>query len=154
MLCPACESRLKSGEIAQSDIELARTLSVFKDKYPSLEKADFNKTHSVDDLVVVVVPKGSAGSFIGRRGTTIKDLSEHMKKKLKVVEETPDKKELVQRIVYPARLLGVNVLYNADKTESYKVRLSSMDKRRISDAESMKKLFSSLLGGEVSITFE
>ena len=108
----------------------------------------------VGGLFLVVVPKGTAGQLIGRGGQFIKKISSELCKNVKVVEETKDNKEIIQRVLFPARLLGVNVVYTASKKEAYKVRVAGVDRNKLVDQNSMEQLFKELLGGETSIVFE
>ena len=154
ILCSGCQQRLDAGEINEQDVHLARAISRLSERYPALSRADFKKTLNVKDLSVVIVPKGMAGQFIGKGGVFIKELSKDVGKRLKVVEETTNSKELVQKIIFPAKLLGVNVVYNSNKKESYRVRVPRTDRNKIYDQKVLEELFAGLLEGETSIIFE
>ncbi|HIJ98429.1 TPA: hypothetical protein H1005_00605 [archaeon] len=154
ILCTGCEDKLKQGNISQVDIDLARTLSKLAVQHPILEHSEFKSTISFKEMLLVLVPKGMAGNFIGRKGTLIKEISDTLgQRRIKVVEETNNPKELVQRILYPAQLLGVNVVYSGKK-QIFKVRISRADRQRIHEKESLEKLFEKLLGSETNIIFE
>jgi len=77
-LCENCSDKLDKGELQHSDVELSRAMTKVADQHPQLEKAEFLKTHANEDLFVVVVPKGSAGQIIGRKGALIKEICAEM----------------------------------------------------------------------------
>ena len=154
ILCSGCQTKLDKGEVSQHAVEIARALSKLSERYSALDKTEFKKAIGVGDLTVVMVPKGTAGQFIGRGGVFIKELSSRLNKKIKVVEETTNNKELVQKILFPAKLLGVNVVYGPKKSEMYKIRIPKMDRNKVFNKEELETLFSELLEGETSIIFE
>ena len=98
ILCTGCEDKLKSGVISQGDIDLARTLIKLSETHPVLEHSEFKRTVSFKELFLVVVPKGMAGTFIGRKGALIKEISDQLgQRRVKVVEETPNPKDFVEK---------------------------------------------------------
>jgi transcription antitermination factor NusA-like protein len=147
-LCEACSERLKNNEIAHSDVELARAMAKVSEQHPQLEKAEFLKTHAVDDVFVVEVPKGSAGQIIGRKGALIKELCEYMGKRIKVVEETNEKRDFVEKVLNPARMKGLTVGDN-----SFKIYVDKMDEKRVGNKEPFEKIFSEVMNGKVEIVF-
>ena len=154
ILCTGCEDKIKQGIISQTDVDLARAIVKLSERYPILGRSEFNRTISIDEMLLVMVPKGMAGNFIGRKGAFIKELSSMLgQKRVKIVEESNNPKELVQRILYPAQLLGVNVVYSGKK-QVFKVRISKSDRERIYAKEKLEGFFEKILGGETSIIFE
>lgn len=154
ILCAGCEDKLKNGVISQGDVDLARALTKLVEKHPSLAHSEFKKTISHKDMFLVLVPKGMAGNFIGKRGIFIKELSEILGKlRIKIIEETSNPKELVQKILYPAQLLGVNVVY-AGNREIFKVRVPLSDRAKIFNKDILEAMFAKLLEKEANIVFE
>jgi len=148
-LCEGCSDRLEKGEIRNSDIELARAMAKVSEQHPQLEKAEFLKTHAVDDLFVVEVPKGSAGQIIGRKGALIKELCAHMNKRIKVVEETTEKREFVEKVLNPAKMKGLRVGEN----NTFKIYVDRMDQQRVGNKEPFEKIFENVLKGKTEIVF-
>src|SRR3989344_5522137 len=88
ILCTGCEEKVKTGTISQHDVDLARTLIKLSENHPGLEHSEFKRTVPFKDALLVVVPKGMAATFIGRRGSLVKEISDNMgKKRIKIVEE-------------------------------------------------------------------
>lgn len=154
ILCTGCESRLKEGTVSEGDISFARALATLSEAHPILDTVEFKRTIEHAGMFLVVVPRGMLKNLIGRNGVFIKELSKILRAgKLKVVEETSNPRELISKIVYPANLLGVNVVYT-DKKQSYKVRIPNSDRGRIPDKKIYESLFEKLLGLRATIIFE
>jgi transcription antitermination factor NusA-like protein len=154
ILCTGCESKFKNGEISEGDILLARALVKLTETHPILEHTEFKRTLSHKDHFLVIVPKGMARNFIGKQGIFIKELGNILKtRRIKIIEETTNPRELVERVLYPANLLGVNVVYSGKKP-SYKVRVPNSDRMRIPDPRTLEELIEKLLNSKTAIVFE
>lgn len=154
-LCKNCQDKLDSGEISQKDVDFVRSITRLAERYPSFEKADVIKTLHSNNISVVVVPKGTAGNFIGRRGIFIKELSSQLGRRIKVIEETKDIKDTIENILFPARFLGINVIYDSNQAEVYKVRVSKSDMKKVSEHKDLENIFTKLMDkGEVKLVFE
>jgi len=155
LLCPDCQEKLDSGEISQNEVDFSRSVARLSERYHSFEKAELVKTMHSGNISIVVVPKGTAGNFIGRRGIFIKELSSQLGKRVKVIEETKDVKDAIQNILFPARFLGINVMYASDGKEVYKVRVSKSDIKKIPEPKEFEAIFTELLDkGEARLVFE
>lgn len=154
LLCSGCQKKLENGEISEHDVEVARVLYDLSEKFPVLKKAEFKNTIAIDNLTVIVVPKGTAGQMIGRGGVFVKELSSALDRKVKIVEETPNEKELVEKILFPAKLRGINVFYSPNQKKKYKVRVPKKDKRKVYKKEALEDLFSKILEKETRVVFE
>ncbi|MFH1424234.1 MAG: hypothetical protein ABIG20_00970 [archaeon] len=153
-LCSSCQGKVDSGEATLADVELARALTQLAHNIPPLDKAEFKRAVSVDNVMLVTVPKGTAGQMIGRGGTFVKEISSRLGKQVKVLEETNDHREIMQKVLFPARCLGVNVVYGARGKDGFKIRVAKTDRVKVDNPESYEKLFSQVLGKETKISFE
>ena len=152
-LCSACEGKISSGEIQHSDVELARALHKLSFAHPQVEKSEISKTHSHDDLMIIEVPRGGAGHIIGKKGAIIKELSSSMQKRIKVIEETTDKRDFIKKVLHPAELKGLTV-GTSNRKQVYKIRLRNIDMSRIGNTKPFEKLFEKILKGKTEIVFE
>ncbi|WP_456482667.1 hypothetical protein [Methanopyrus sp.] len=159
LLCPGCEERLERGEITETDVEVSKKLVELKEEHPSLEDVALLRTIDTGNLVVLVTKPGMAGKLIGKRGRISRALSDHLGKKVRVVEEIENPKDvrqlrkLIQDLILPARLLSVNVVYEPDG-ERYKAVIHHRDRHRVpADTEELEKAVKELTGIEVEVTF-
>ena len=70
ILCQGCENKLKSGEISQLDLDIAKVLFKLGDG-----KLGFKKTIEVGDIVIIVTEKDQVGKLIGKSGKIVRELS-------------------------------------------------------------------------------
>ena len=149
-LCGTCKEKLDKGHVGEADISLARGLAALSMEFPSLERAEFTKADQYKNLILIKVPRGTSGQIIGRRGALITALSRHLGKKLKVIEDASDTRKVIEKVLYPAKFLSLNV----KGSNNYKIKVHRFDKHKVDDTESYEALFSDILKGKAEIVFE
>ncbi|AXV37420.1 MAG: transcription elongation factor NusA [Methanobacteriaceae archaeon] len=126
MLCQGCENKLKSGEISQIDLDIAKLLYKVGEG-----KIGFKKTIEIGDVVIIVTEKDQVGKLIGKGGKIVRAITKKIGKKVRVVGENSDLKSVSTDILAPARISGINIVYGKDGKEKYKIRVMREDARRI-----------------------
>ena len=126
MLCQGCENKLKSGEITQMDLDIAKLLYKLGEG-----KIGFKKTIEIGDTVIIVTDKEQVGKLIGKSGKIVREISRSIEKKVRVVGENSDLRSVARDILAPARLSGINIVYGKDGQKKYKIRVMAEDSRRI-----------------------
>jgi len=126
MLCQGCENKLKSGEITPLDLDIAKLLYKLGDG-----NIGFKKTIEIGDVVIIVTDKDHVGKIIGKSGKIVRAISKKIGKKVRVIGEGSDFKEIARDILAPARILGINIVYGKDGEEKYKIRVMKEDSRRL-----------------------
>jgi len=126
MLCQGCENKLKSGEISQMDLDIAKILYKVGDG-----KIGFKKTIEIGDMVIIVTEKEQVGKLIGKSGKIVREISRTIGKKVRVVGENSDLRSVARDIMAPARISGINIVYGKDGLQRYKIRIMKEDSRRI-----------------------
>ncbi|MGZ7069839.1 MAG: KH domain-containing protein [Methanobacterium sp.] len=126
MLCQGCENKLKSGEITQLDLDIAKLLFKLGDG-----KIGFKKTIEIGDVVIIVTEKDQVGKIIGKSGKIVRAISKKIGRKIRVIGEGSDFTEVAADLVAPARISGINIVYGIDGKERYKIRIMKEDARRL-----------------------
>ena len=126
MLCQGCGNKLKSGEITQLDLDIAKLLFKLGDG-----KIGFKKTIEIGDVVIIVTEKDQVGKIIGKSGKIVRAISKKIHKKVRVIGEGSDFKEIARDLVAPARISGINIVYGMDDEEKFKIRVMKEDSRRL-----------------------
>ena len=126
ILCQGCENKLKSGEITQIDLDIAKLLFKLGDG-----KIGFKKTIEIGDVVIIVTEKDQVGKIIGKSGKIVRAISKKIGRKVRVIGEGSDFKEIATDLVAPARISGINIVYGKDDEEKYKIRIMKEDARRL-----------------------
>lgn len=126
MLCQGCENKLKSGEITQLDLDIAKLLYKLGEG-----TIGFKRTIEIGDVVIIVTDKDQVGKIIGKSGKIVRAISKKIGKKVRVIGEGSDFKEIARDILAPARISGINIVYGKDGEEKYKIRVMKEDSRRL-----------------------
>lgn len=126
ILCQGCERKLKSGEITQLDLDIAKLLYKVGDG-----KIGFKKTIEIGDVVIIITDHDQVGKLIGKGGKIVRAISKKVGKKVRVVGEDSELRSVATDILAPARISGINIVYGKDGQEKYKIRVMHEDSRRL-----------------------
>ncbi|MCK4432659.1 MAG: transcription elongation factor NusA [Methanomicrobia archaeon] len=129
-LCKVCKEKLKKEEITNLDIELARTLYNINRNY-NLGDITFKKSVESGGLIVMIVGKGDVGSVIGKGGKIIRILRRKFNKRIRVIGDTDDLKNLVDELIYPARISGIDIVYPVSGEIINRIRIDKISKDKM-----------------------
>jgi transcription antitermination factor NusA-like protein len=105
MLCRTCMEKVKSGKASETDVKVARVVLEMSGRVRSLKDVTLVKTAESAGLIVIICGKGDAPRFIGREGLTAKRLEKELGKKVAVVEDSGDMKQVAADMLAPARVI-------------------------------------------------
>jgi len=152
VLCPRDQERLERGEISELDVELSHELVMLKEsKFSKLDKLEFLRAIKVDDyLFLIVRGLNSLGSQLAAQ--VARELGKKGYGRVRLIEEAHDVRRLVSQILYPTRVMGVDITWFPDGSSEYSVRVPRSDLKRMpytrKDAE---KILETMLGRRVRI---
>ncbi len=150
ILCAGCEEKLAKGEITKLDVELSGILYRLENKYKTLAEIKTIKTIDAGDLVVIITDEGKAGVLIGKGGKIVKTISNKLKRKVRVVEETKDYRRVAQDLLAPVRVVGINIVYPPKEEPKFKVLIAKQDLPKLpSDITTLEKILSKMIGKNV-----
>ena len=152
MLCQGCKSKLKSGSVNATEVQIAKLLYHINEEH-NLSGASFE--HAIDlGNVAVILTSGEPGLLIGREGKVVSEISRTLGKKVRIAEYTGDIKKTVADIILPAKLLGINTMYSKGG-EYYRIKIAKAQFTQLPlDLLSLERVLKSLLKNDVRISLE
>jgi transcription antitermination factor NusA-like protein len=152
ILCPNCQRKVDTGLVGKYEIPIMRAMIELEEEMKELRRGEYIKSYELDGLVIIIIRDHWEREEIDRIS---KGLSAKLRKRVKVVVDKGNKKELVEQILFPATLLGMNTLWLPDGSEQIIVRVSRRDQRFIGGRkDKFEKLLGTLLNRNVMIRFE
>ena len=123
ILCQKCSSKVKSGEISDIDLKVARLLLSLEEKYPSLQNVCFYKAVEVEKTLAIIVGHGDVPKLLGYSGKIIKTLGDETAKNIKVLEYGVDDRKFLEDLFIPFSILTINTIWLPDGTTETRVIL-------------------------------
>lgn len=150
-LCKICEAKLKAGQINNIDFELLKAIDKLENK-KYLIATEIVRAFELQDIILVFA-KGNVGMLIGKEGKNVKELSEKLGKKVRIIELSDEPKEVIQQILGRARVIAVNKIFKPE-SEELKVIVDSRDKNMIGPAKAnIEEIIRKMLKKPVEISF-
>ncbi len=131
ILCPRCQKMLASGEISENEVKISKLLYELTNKYNIAKNITFVRAIEFDNLLILVVGKNDVYEFVRKGGMIIKSLQQNLQTKIRIIEDTKNIKKIVLDLIYPVRILGVNIVYLPDGTKRKKLRIPLDDEKRL-----------------------
>lgn len=141
MLCQKCLGKLKSGEVSNLDLKIARLLLSLEDKYPSLQNVYFHKAVDVGKTLAIIVGPGDVSRLLSYGGKIIKALGEETGKKIRVLEYGVDDRKFLEDLFAPLSIVTINTIWLPDGTTETRVILRKRRGRRLPfDVKALKEI--------------
>lgn len=153
ILCPRCQRLVNTGVVDSYEIPIMKELIDLEERVlKELRKGVYKKAYQSGDLIIIVVEGINDPKTLDKAG---KELTRRLNARVKVVERTGDMRRLVEQIVYPATLLGVNSLWLPDGSEQIIIRIYRRDQKFISGKKKQYEyILEQILGKPVRIRLE
>lgn len=154
VLCRSDLQRLESGEISELDVDIAHELVLLREKrYHDLDNIEFVGAMKIGNMTILI----ARGLDKVSRTTLIK-VSRHLEERgfgrIRFVEGEQDVRSIVEQVVSPSRVLGVNILWLPDGSSEYTVRIPKVDSRKMPvRKEIAEEILERILGQYVRIIF-
>ncbi|MEM0043624.1 MAG: transcription elongation factor NusA [Sulfolobales archaeon] len=159
VLCPRCRRLVEIGMVEEFEIDLMRAMiDVENDAEFKNILSDFTyvKAYRFSDNIVIV------GEFSHKADQRIlqrlsKVLSDKLNMRVRVISPSnkKDVKSLISQLIFPARILGVNIVWVPDGSQQHIVRIPRTDLRYITlPIENIEKIVEVISGESVKIRIE
>ncbi|MBW3019838.1 NusA-like transcription termination signal-binding factor [Candidatus Woesearchaeota archaeon] len=117
----------------------------FSTFFESFTKAKVKDCFKEDSLIVFVVDQGMLAKAIGKQGINIKNISEKLKKRIKVMEFNPDITKFVKKSLYPVKNVDVefkdSIVYIHCPDTKTKGLVYGRDRERLKSLKSLVKRY-------------
>lgn len=123
ILCQKCSAKVKSGEISNLDLKIARLLLNLEEKYPSLQNVCFYKAVEVDRTLAILVGHGDVPKILGYGGKIVKAIGDETGKNIRVLEYGVDDRKFLEDLFVPFSILTINTIWLPDGTTETRVIL-------------------------------
>jgi transcription antitermination factor NusA-like protein len=116
-------AKVKSGEVSELDLKIARLLLSLEEKYPSLQNVYFHKAVDVDRTLAVIVGRGDVPRLLGYGGKITKALREKTGKAIRILEQGVDDRKFLEDLFAPLSIVTINTIWLPDGTTETRVIL-------------------------------
>lgn len=123
ILCTKCSAKVKTGEVSELYLKIARILLSLEKKYPFLQKVHFYKVVDAAKTLAIVVGQGDVPRILGYRGKIIKFLSLETGKSIRVLEYGVNDRKFLEDLFAPLSILTINKIWLPDGTTETRVIL-------------------------------
>ena len=154
ILCQKCEEKIRTGDISDTYIKIAKLLIKLEDKYTSIQKIFLNNVYNVDNIVAIAVGYGDSAKLLASRGQILRDLSNSVRKRIRVFEESGDVRKFLEDLFMPTKILAINTIWLPDGSTETRVVLPGRPRRLSLSRDVLKELAEKIRGITLRITFE
>jgi len=143
MLCQKCLAKVKSGEISELDLKIARILMSLEEKYPVLQNLYFHKAIDADGTLAIVVGPGDVPRLLGYGGKIVRAIGDETGKNIRVLEYGVDDRKFLEDLFAPISIMTINTIWLPDGSMETRVILR---RRRVAhpsfDVKALKEIAS------------
>lgn len=155
ILCPKCESKVKTGELSELDIRTARLLLRLESKYPFLQDIHFYKTVEANGTLALLVDGSSLPKILSYGGKIIREINDELGRKVRVLEHGVDLRKFLEDLFAPATIITLNRIWLPDDSTETRVILSEHDMKKLpADVSTLKELAKKIRGVTLRVEFE
>lgn len=154
VLCPRCQEKVRSGEIGETDVEVAKLLLSLQDRYPSLQKISFYKAHKADGVLAILVATGDLPHLLGYGGKILRDIAQKTGGNVRILEKGGDFRKFIEDLLAPVNVVSLNTIWLPDGTTETKIIIAGHSRRLPIDVKTLKELTSNIYGKTIRVEFE
>jgi transcription antitermination factor NusA-like protein len=145
---------VKSGEVSETDLKVARLLLSLEEKFPPLQNVYFHKTIDADRTLAIVVGPGDVPRLLGYGGRIVKALSEETGKSIRILENGVDDRKFLEDLFAPLSIMTINTIWLPDGTTETRVILGRKRGARSSlDMKALREIASKVRNITLRVEF-
>ncbi len=116
-------TKVKSGEISELDLKVARLLMSLEEKYPSIQNVYFHKAIDADGTLAIVVGPGDVPRLLSYGGKIVRALSDETGKNVRILETGVDDRKFLEDLFAPLSIMTINTIWLPDGSTETRVIL-------------------------------
>jgi len=153
ILCSKCQTKLRQGEISQTDLEIGRMLLSLEGAYPPLQEISFHKAVETDGVLALIVGKGDVARLLSTGGKVLRTIGEKTGKSIKILEAGVDERKFLEDLFAPVNIITINTIWLPDGSQETRVILRRRGRRPPFDVEAIKQLAERVRGITLRVEF-
>jgi transcription antitermination factor NusA-like protein len=154
ILCARCQSKIESGEVSDADINVSKVLLKLEDKYPSLQDVTLHNAYDMGNVLAIVVGNNEMPNVLGQGGRIIREISDSVRKKVRVIEKSGDTRKFLEDLFVPVTITTINKIWLPDGSIETRVILSGRSRRLPIKTKVLKELAKRVRGVTLRVAFE
>ncbi|MGC9780603.1 MAG: hypothetical protein HZR80_15275 [Candidatus Heimdallarchaeota archaeon] len=111
MLCKDCQTKLNSGEISDTDIQISKVAVEFEKLHPNVSNVAILNTIENSEFIIILVAPGNLRFLVGGTLDFHNRLERVLKKPVKILEKSKNKRKAIDGIFSPALISGINTVF-------------------------------------------
>ena len=139
ILCAKCETRLRSGQLTDIDIEGAIKITKLAERNQDVNKFTMTSASKVDEDFIITL-SGPDITTIRSNSTLSKKFEDEFQSKVWFIEAETNDKRFIENLFFPIRVLAVNLIWLPDGSKLTKVIISASNKFEESKIEKIKQI--------------
>jgi transcription antitermination factor NusA-like protein len=157
ILCTKCETKLRSGQLTDTDIEGAIKITKLAERNQDISKFTMTSATKVDEEFIIAL-YGSDISMIRTNSSLPKKFEDEFQSKVWFVEAEASDKRFIENLFFPIKVIAVNMIWLPDGSKLTKAILSASDKieaqQQHPNIEKVKQIANKIRNIELLVEFE
>jgi len=154
ILCPKCQTKLRSGNVTDMDLKVGRLLLSLESTYSPLQGIHFYRAVEADDVLAVIVGRGDVARLLSYGGKIIRELGEKFGKTVRVLEHGVDDRKFLEDLFAPLSIVTINTIWIPDGTTETRVILRRRRKKPLLlNVEALKEIAKKVRGITLRVEF-
>jgi len=156
ILCAKCETKLRSGQLTDADIEGAIKITKLAERNQHINKFTMTSASKVDEDFIIAL-SGPDINTIRSNSALSKKFEDEFQSKVWFVEAQATDKRFIENLFFPTKVLAVNILWLPDGSKLTKIIISTSDKIELQqhpNIEKIKQIAKNIRNIELLVEFE
>lgn len=155
ILCPKCLDKVRSNQVSDLDIKVARLLLEVEKKYPQIQNVSFYKVYEVGGIYAIVFDRGSMAYLKGYERQIIHEIQSKIGSKVKLFERGGGLRKFLEDLFSPIPILTINTIWLPDGSIENRVVLARRKGGRLPfDLKTLNELAEKVKKVKLRIEFE